>query len=251
MKNFKILFSLIFIIMACSLITASESKPIVYLKFNESKGDSAADDSGNGKSAKISGLNKHVRWVPGKSGYALNFDAVEEKNALRQGYVSIKNMPTGFPDGLTICAWIKLNKDCNKNKFGGVAFHEIMSNAKSHIGPGFRFTLFYKALIFRSGDGKKYINISANRETVEMPAEKWLYVAIAYDPSKKQAEIFLNGMKVGSSTGNFILAEGLPTWTIGAFNSGYAPLNGAIDEVKIYDHTLSASTILKEYNKNR
>jgi hypothetical protein len=245
------MFSLIFGVMTCYLVAASKPNPIAYFKFDEGTGEAVIDSSGKNKNGKIFGLNKSVRWVPGKFGHALNFNATEGKKALRMGYVSVKNMPTKFPNGLTICAWIKLNKDCNKNKFRGVAFHEIISNSKTSLGPGFRFTLFYKALLLRSGDGKKHINASSNREVTDLPNEKWLWVVTTYEPSKKQVAVFLNGMRVGVRTGDFILTEGLSTWTIGAFYFGYVPLNGAIDEIKIYDYPLSASTILKEYNNNR
>jgi len=231
----------------------AEAHLIAHWQLDEGIGNIVKDSSGNNHNGEIFKLGEYAKWVPGKYGYALNFPSTEEKggNNSGSGYVLFKNMPTEFPKGLTINTWIKLNESCNKEKFRGVGFHEIVSNAKTHIGPGFSFTLFYKSLLFRSGNGKEYQNAMSNRELTEIPNEIWLNIVAVYDPEKSTSTVYLNGMKVGENKEQFELTKGLDSWTVGAFLAGYVPLDGAIDEMKIYDFPMSASAILEYYNKNR
>ncbi|OGV52499.1 MAG: hypothetical protein A2017_19090 [Lentisphaerae bacterium GWF2_44_16] len=239
------------VLLALSAFQGEAGDLIAHWQFDGGSGNIVEDSSSNGHTGEILGLGESIKWVPGKYGYALAFSSsVGEKGENSKGYVIFKKMPSEFPNGLTLTAWIKLNRFRDKKKPHGLAFQEIISNAKTHIGPGFRFTLFYKSILFRSGDGKEYQNAMSNRELTEIPDDVWVNIVIVYDPENSKALVYLNGMKTGESKGAFVLTKGRDAWSVGGC-FGYASLNGAIDEIKIYNRPLSGQEILNEYNMNR
>ena len=70
---------------------------MVWYKFDETSGTTAADSSGNGKNAT---LVNGPTWVAGKSGNAVNLDGSNDYVSMPSGIVSTLN-------DFTIAAWVK------------------------------------------------------------------------------------------------------------------------------------------------
>ena len=94
----KLLIGLVVLGFSCIGEGLAQGKGLVlYLPFDEGKGDIVKDISGNGNDGTIYG----ARWVDGKFGKALSFDGIDD-------YVELKdrNLHMGGND-FTIAAWVK------------------------------------------------------------------------------------------------------------------------------------------------
>ena len=219
-----------------------KGKLIAYWRFNENKGKITNDSSAHKHQGRIINVGTYARWSRGKSGYAIEFTG---KGKTKNGGLEIRRMPKKFPHGLTISFWVKLNETCKPT---GV--HEFISNAFKENGPGFRFVLFYNSFLWRTGNGEKIKQIYSAREKVYIPRGEWFHLAVITD--NKFAAIYFNGMKVAVAKETLIPIAGNDTWYIGSYRWGYAyPLNGIMDEIKVFDYALSEKDILEEYNNSR
>ena len=249
MKNILFMCAVI-LIFTNGLCYASETKKNILTKgkliaqwnFNRKGKKTVVDSSGGNHHGRIIGLGKYTQWVQGKSGHALEFSGA---GTGKNGGIEIRNMPKIFPRGLTISFWVKLGESY---KYGG--FHEFISNAFKGKGPGFRFVIFYNSLMWRTGDGKKYTQVCSARQEINIPKKEWFHLAVTTDD--KHAAIYLNGMKVAGGKNKLIPINGNDIWYIGSYRWGYAyPLEGAMDEIKVFDCALSEKDILEEYNSSR
>lgn len=80
-------------------------------------------------------------------------------------------------------------------------------------------------------------------------AGTWSHVVVAYDGPTTTATMYVNGDNVGSATGPYVAntAANSPLLSIGAYDSGSNPFNGAVDEVALYPGALSAADVLAHY----
>ena len=105
-------------------------------------------------------------------------------------------------------------------------------------------------------DGKAYMNLYNPPRTVVSPDPVhagWTHVAATFDAAAQSLRIFIDGREKNSTTttgsyqntalnpaiGNNLFAPGDYQW---------APLNGNVDELRIYDHVLSPSEMCQLYS---
>lgn len=197
-----------------------------------------ADSGRNGNNGKLVNEN-NVKQVPGKSGKALAFALENKKN----GCVVIPGITAKygfFAKGITIEAWIKMN-----SSFKRPSTNEIVSNAGTDRGGGFRLLVSWARLCFRSGEDGKTWQAASNPSKDQIKPEIWYHIAGVYDGSV--FKVYLDGGLVGESEKGLSLTPGKKDLSIGAYGSGSANgFDGIIDEVIIYDYPRTDLQILQD-----
>jgi len=190
--------------------------------FDEDKGDTAKDYSGEGNHGNITG----AKWVKGKFGSALECDGSSI-------YVDIGDAPALAPttDEFSVISWVFVKGT------GKVSIVE--NNAKNW---GFRFASVPQL--------NGYIAVGGGHQHVyaeNTPSDEWVHVAFVWDgKSAKKGMLYQNGEKVGeaamSGPMNQPIGEGFAIGRRGAATaSQYFP--GLIDEVAIFNVALSEDDI--------
>ncbi len=202
---------------------------VAFYKMDEPSWTKVQDTSGNDNDGTING----PVWATGKLDTAMSFDGVDD-------YVVVSDQ-NEFNDDFTIITWI--------NTKGGRG--NIVAKHKSSTEEEFLFLL----------------NESNNLQFLTQPAcgggwdsfgsssvisnNTWHHVAIVLDRGNHK-ELFIDGISVSSSETVTSPPDcGIDTY-IGIKERDYAdPFNGAIDEVSIWNRSLSASEILAHYNAQK
>ena len=190
----------------------------------------AITDSAGGCHGKV----KRLAQTEGLYGKALYFPQTDKKEHNVVCGVSIPIPPETFAKPFTVTLWVKLddNKDFRQ-------FRELLFLGGGR-GPGIRLTYFYNSLAARSGDGKKVVSVGTNSSRVVVPTGRWCQVAVAYDGA--HCRIYLDA--VLKAEGAIVFTQGKGALSVGSYNAGYTyPLQGALDELKIYGKALDAAEI--------
>lgn len=203
--------------------------------FDEGKGDTTADLSGNRYDGTL--LNS-PKWVDGKFGKALNFEGVDD-------CVSIPNKSTLLEQQfsqMTITAWIY------PTAFGGGTYgHTIISRTD---GDGWSMRVNNKILLadLRLTGG----NVTTSIPPTEIKSGTWSHVAITYDNSNGTIVGYINGSNIGELKGSGTIknAGNAATCTfIGSDPAGCKPqgaefdYTGNIDEVAVFSVALTEDDI--------
>jgi len=234
---------LLFII-AISLIIASSAfakidpKTMVGLwLFDEGKGDTAKDSSGNGNDGVLKG---NVKWVTGKFGSAVEFSGVE--------WVEVPDSDTlDMNKQITVMFWVRTNK----------VMKDMWADRQAVVGKHY---LEYEVGIYMQGQIHTYtknpagapdaydegimVSMAGKLPTKEADWElnKWYHIAWTLDKQKEVA--YVNGIRLGEHTkANEGTKPGLHTLDIGRRQGGGIPLSGAVDEVAIFNVALGEDDI--------
>nr|WP_233566685.1 DUF5695 domain-containing protein [Cohnella endophytica] len=198
--------------------------------FNESTGTTAADSSGNGKNATLTG---GTSWVAGHAGNALGLNGTNAYASLPSGIVSNVN-------DFTISTWVKLTalSDWARIFDFGTGTSNYMFLAPRAGGSGLRFA------ITTSGNGsEQQLNAPV------LTTGSWTHVAVTLTGST--GRLYVNGALVATNTSMTLKPSSLGNTTlnyIGKSQFGDPYLNGAIDDFTIYSRALSATEITSLYN---
>ncbi len=213
-----------------------------YWKFDEGYGITAYDSSINNDSGTLTNMSSPATAISGweqsgKFGRALRFDGSNDFVTL-----TIDVAPLKITADLSISAWINLGTNN--------AVHDIV--AKDGALGSFGYRLYTGAdgkLNFEvSGNGTATITVTGN--TV-LSTGKWYHVVGTYIPNTSLT-VYLNGFQDNQNITSIPASINNPTAVVnfGAENAGGANLMfGAIDEVKIYNHALTADEVKVEYNR--
>jgi len=203
------------------------SGAVLHLPFDEGSGNVTY----NAVDPTVNGTIYGAQWVPGKLGYALDFDGV---NDLVQ--INDVNINTSF----SISAWIKINEHKNWN---GIVSHGKWSWENGsfvfHVKGDGKLTL---GTTDRSGEYKYMFGNSYPQTGV------FQHVVATFDCQSNTGSIYINGVLDKSGTlvcpqspqDNFINVGWL---------SGESYFNGTIDEVYIFSRALSHQEIQLLYQR--
>jgi len=166
--------------------------------------------------------------INGKYGKALEFDGVDD-------YVSISGTALSSTEG-TICLWH--NSESTTTSFDKV-FGHYNSGSRIYLQAGTTANRF--EWVFGNGETLSY--------AVTDNLNEWNYRCVRYDNGN--AEIFNNGYNAGSFT--YTLLTSMADFELGALYVASASnyYDGQIDEVRIWDITLTSEEIQKEMNSNK
>ena len=204
-------------------------------KFDEGSGQTIIDTSGSGNNGFLGSTSAtesaDPTWSAGIIGSALDFDAVDD-------YVEIPDNPSlrGMSE-LSITAWVK------RSVSGGTWRYIVRTFPNSN-----QYTFFFDttdSLRFfpRNSVGGKICDVSSGATKVTADSN-WHFVAGTYDGINCKAYIDGSLIATITSTGEPIRD------TIQSIRIG-SDLGGIIDEVRIYNKSLSATEVLDRYNQGR
>jgi chitodextrinase len=193
--------------------------PAAAYGFDEGTGMTAADSSGNGDTATLSGAT----WTTaGKYGDAASFGA--------SSIVAATDAPSLDPTaGLTLEAWVK------PTSFA--ASQTVL--AKERAGGGFPY-----GLELDNGVPTAYVTAGSNAvasAASALPLNAWSFVASTYDGSTLR--VWVNGSQVASVAASGPLAVSNGTLSIGADAAWGEHFVGAIDNVRVYGGAVAAAQL--------
>ncbi|MEV0268075.1 beta-L-arabinofuranosidase domain-containing protein [Hamadaea sp. NPDC050747] len=203
---------------------------VAWYKFDEASGTSAADATGNGKTATLSG---GTAWVTGRSGNAVDLNG-------STGYVTL---PSGILAGAaatTIATWVRIDTLSTWSRlfdFGSSTSVNMFLTPRSSSGTA-RF-----AITTSGSGGEQRINAPA-----ALPTGAWTHVAVTLNGAV--GILYVNGAEVARSTGLTLTPASLGSTTANRIGrSQYADpyLDGAVDGLRLYSRALSASEIAALY----
>lgn len=219
------------------------TSPIAWWKFDEGTGDKVRDGAGGFEDQILNNYD----WVKGTSGKALKFD----------GFATVIERPAKdapkLREGFTISAWIALQSypwnwvalvDQDKDQDAGYFFGV---DAEGRLG--LQLSVWGNWEICRSD--------------IRIPLARWVYVVGVYDPDSG-IHLYIDGKAAGTLplVGDFTPANDTPL-RIGrnlqdlpptalvrkkaSFPAKYS-LDGIIDDLKIYDRSLTPAEISADYS---
>jgi len=215
--------------------------PVACWTFDEGSGLVVKDRTGNSHDGIIMANGKRTAWVEGRlGGKALEFNADRTKRN-ETGCIEIPKMGgLDFTRGLTVEMWVKFKTvDTQGTRF------QLIDNANGDKETGFRLYFTWKALYFQAGTASSNPSALYTKPAqVMFETETWYHVAATFDGAV--ARLYLDGREVAVSEPGFAIEKGRDAIYIGAAPGGAAyGLEGAINEVKLYDYARSAVQVMK------
>jgi hypothetical protein len=210
------------IITSLSIANPAEDGLVAYWSFDEGTGKTAADATGNGHDGEFKGAPK---WVAGKFGTALEFDG-------KGDYVAVADDDAlDLTDKITLMAWFSPN--------------DVLTSRRLMVKNNSIFVIFD----FSNANSIDFLvkpnNTFAESKTTDWKVGEWYHFAGTFDG--KTLKVYINGELEGEAANNVPIAPSdLELW-IGGDDNGRATdwFPGKIDEVRLYDKTLSGADIQK------
>jgi hypothetical protein len=229
-----------FLICIPIFVRAQSRGPVAEWSFNETDGKVAHDSIGGTDDA-IVGLFKHVAGV---SGNGLRFDG--ETTGITRGHKGVPQTTAG----ITVDAWIAVNA----YPWNWVPLVE--HRREEQAGYSFGIDSFGHLGLRVAVDGQWWSLVSKS----QLALKKWSHVAGCYDPARG-ISIYLNGKSVGEMVLQGTLSPAdREDLVIGRVSDPVLPaqwihpkipvrysFDGILDELRIYDRSLTADEIAQAY----
>lgn len=202
---------------------------VAYWKFDEGKGEIASDATLNRNNATLEGPT----WVEGRYNFAVQLDGLDD-------YIRVADGDSlNLGDQFTIAAWVSLSKV-------GEGRQTLVQKAASYTFY-VQWTADLLALII--GDGERRVGLLSDRGLGT--AGEWHHVAVtfSYDADDGQGRVlfYINGQPAGEDFVTLAPSAGSGHLNIGrraaTAEEPKFHLNGALDELFIYDRALSSPEI--------
>ena len=201
-------------------------------RFDDARGDVAADSSGHGNDGEIHG----AEWVKGKFGTALHF-------AGHDTYVSVPGIASlDGSNELTAEAWVYWEK--------GGRYPNILTSGNWCPG-GFMFFVADNGCSFRLGkpgkapmQGKDWAETGAT--FLEFKTGQWYHLAATF--KRPHVQTYVNGKAVGSAHWDHAIGFS-GDLQIGTWGNPQTCHSGLIDEVKLFSRALTPEEVLADYRR--
>jgi hypothetical protein len=224
--------------------TSVQGGLVAAYSFDEGTGSVILDSSGMGNTGTISGAT----WTAGKFGNALSFGG---NNYVDLGSGPILNFPSG--SGFTISGWFK-----TVDSFGPIV--SFRSSADS--SPVIDLMVGYDGVISDSGKIEALVRDDARSGFAEITGGAvndgvWHNFAITRSQSSSNLVLYVDAASQGMAAGQGgqITTSGMRSigseqrWANDGFgNNDQRYINGLIDEVRVYNRSLSQAEILADMN---
>ncbi|MBI2547602.1 MAG: hypothetical protein HYW23_04125 [Candidatus Aenigmarchaeota archaeon] len=209
---------------------------LAYWSFSEGTGTATYDKSPYGYDGTLTNFdfNSSSNWASGKYGNALMFDG-------RNDYVIASSVPTG--NAITIAAWIN---DTNTTSYKDVISKGSANDYELRIdnpSEGGKLSCFIRINNTIEGSGNGRISSPS-----VLSLNTWHFVACSYDNVTQVKNLYVDGQLVTVQT-NIIgnLTNSNNNVYIGANGGTLNFWNGTMDEVRIYNRSLSYDEIRTQY----
>jgi endo-1,4-beta-xylanase len=209
---------------------AAMGELIGYWPFDEGRGTTTSDVTGNGNYGTFNG---NVEWMPGYKDSAVHFDTAGER-------VVIGSLdPTAENDAMTLAAWINWEGKGHSREHQGIFGKRLGWNPPDHpTTKWFWETQPDGDLVIRNGGA----GVGWSNGLIASYPNEWIHVALTWDDGVVVQ--YINGEEVG--TGNITFrdtADDTPM-TIGCTDStSNETFVGSIDEARIYNLALRQAEI--------
>jgi RHS repeat-associated protein len=201
--------------------SAAATPPIASYAFNEGSGETAGDTAANHDAA-VDGAT----WVEGKYGKALSFNGASS-------CVSVPNsVDLQLAGSFTLEAWVK---PANTTQWAPVFFKEAESF--------YSYSLFFGA--FEAGHVQGYVadepwEWSEVESPEKLVANTWSHIAMTSDGTTLR--LYVNGKLADTASAKSAMESNGPL-QIGCSKTFNQYYQGLIDEVRIYDRSLTATEV--------
>ncbi len=196
-----------------------------FWKLDEGSGTTIKDDSGNGNNGECIGFPS---WSTGVSGSALKFNGLDQ-------YARIPDAPSlDITEEITVAAWIQPGK---------ISSQKIMLKGDSKIADGYELSLLSTGKVSFKINPYTSDTYKINSNTLYPIEGTWMHIAGTFKGT--EMKIYINGTENKRVTFGIpatIVKNTLPL-IIGGTADGTSKFQGAIDEVRVYKYSLTASEI--------
>ena len=201
---------------------------VAYYPFN----GNANDESGNGYNGIVYGANLTTdRFGNTNSAYIFNGG---------DDYIEIPGTESvDIDDAITISTWVKLDDLTAGNNIvtKWLPFQKSFVLYENEFSDNFQFVLFADGDVI-------FIELSSNTPAV---VGEWTHIAATYDGN--QAIIYYNGQPDGTQIASGVIHQGGSDIEIGRDNFFNHPLDGMIDDIRIYNYALDGNEIQQLYQE--
>lgn len=143
-----------------------------------------------------------------------------------------------FTSSFSISFWVFLDQEWLRTTYS-----DFLSLGPAK-GPGFRLTLYYGELRLITGDGQTTNFVGASEMRTSLPREHWTHLVLVYDG--QTASFFRDGELLMQDA--IQLTNGKGHLTLGSLQNGSTyHMQGAMDEVRIYDRALTPGQVTELY----
>ncbi len=208
---------------------------VAYWKLNESATTSGAvDSSGNGNDGTYYG---NASTTVGKFGNSGVFASTSD-SYINCGNNSVLN----FNNSMTVALWFKIDK------FSAAYQNFLISHGSAELGEGFYILIYSNYNVrFHVGDGATSYLKAGEGGTIT--TGQWYHLTAVIDDSSNMGYLYINGEKIDSNDiSGYLIKDNDDDWKIArGKHTNFYPINGQIDEVRVYNRALSAQEVRKLY----
>jgi len=224
-------------------VNYGDTSLVGYWKFDEGSGTTAYDASGHGNNGTLGcsgGTCSNPSYAAGKLNNSLYFNPLVASD---RSYVSLSantsvSVPSVSGSSVTISAWL----NPNSSQIGG--FFIRNGNYENYgvklSGPN----AGYYGLIFEGYD-TSYHSVSLLSSDI-IPPSSWNHIVIVFTQGQN-IQVYFNGIFKKTTSYSYITSQTSP-FQIGGIVGGNYNYNGYIDDVRVYNRSLSAAEIQAIYN---
>lgn len=201
---------------------------IGHYSFDQASGGTIVDDSVNANTATFTGT---PTWTTGKLNGGLNGFSSSD-------YASVNADSTYNLSAITACVWMNLTNFSSNP----VALSRSLGspNTNGMWSIGFNGGSTPRVRMYANGTNNVLLNPSS------VGTDTWSHVCLTYDGG--DFIMYTNGQEVDRVALNDPMASFSTPLRIGVISSGSQPLQGIVDEAKIYSRVLNAQEIEAEYD---
>ncbi|MCP4454158.1 MAG: LamG domain-containing protein, partial [Planctomycetes bacterium] len=222
--------------MLCFLAGHANADLVGNWTFDDGAGSTAIDKSGNGNNGVLMG---GPTWIAGTLGGALSFDGADDT-------VEVPHHPVfDMGESITVAAWINLD---NATNYYFIAAKGPSGTAGDNYPGNFEFRTTPSAqleLMHQTGEGAVFTSYISDSTVT---AGQWVHVAATLVEGGA-VEFYIDGQPAGSAaqSGEFGILNEEPI-RIATRKDNYSFMGGAIDDLQIYNHALTAEDIQTAMN---
>ncbi|HSX29490.1 MAG TPA: LamG-like jellyroll fold domain-containing protein [Candidatus Saccharimonadales bacterium] len=202
--------------------------------FNESTGGTSADVTGNGNTATLA---NGALWAAGKNGSGLKLDGVND-------YIEVANSPSINFSGtaMTFSAWVYPMAGGGDQVLFAKGYNGTMVSPFYQYAVELRGGGIAPTLLIGTTGGVKEAAMGSS-----MPVGQWSHFAVVFDGTR--ASFYLNGNLMSTPALAATMEQRNTPLRFGADAQPGQFMNGSVDDIRLYNRTLTQTEVQNDMNK--